>query len=159
MSEIEDRESPEDESQEDEFAEEIINKYFQKQNAKAAAEDLITGAHDPQMAGVAEVEMSEGVPTEKRGKVRRPVMAVGIWAKLATLKPKEALVLSSGKTVSFLKSGEYQMYLLTNRMVKIKDPVTQGHVYCPCENIIYFTVEADAATQRRLTKESNASST
>lgn len=129
----------------------IITKHFDKINA---AEELAVGAHDPNMNGAIEVEISpsEGVPVagSKVGKMRRPVLAVGIWAKVARAKFREPLVLSNGLQLSSASAPQYSMYLLTNRMIKVKDPKSGAHVYAPCENVIYFTVEGDDATRKRL---------
>lgn len=126
----------------------VISKHFDKINA---AEELAVGAHDPNMNGAIEVEISpsEGVPVNKTGKMRRPVLAVGIWAKVATAKFKEPLVLSDGTQISSAKSAQYTMYLLTNRMIKVRSP-KGAHVYAPCENVVYFTVEGDESTRKRL---------
>lgn len=140
----------------DPIAEEVINKHYERLNEKVAKEDRPVGAFDPMMNGAvaeSEANASEGVATEKVGKngrMRRPVLAVGIWAKLATLKPITPLVMSDGKQISFCKAADFDMYLLTNRMIKVKDHKADTHVYCPCENVAYFTVKGDDGAEKRL---------
>lgn len=89
---------------------------------------------------------------------RRMALPVGVWAKLASIKTYSPVRVGEESEKNFFMSRDYDIIILTNRTVRIKQKFPKrGHVYTPLENIVYYQVNADAAFEQRFQESSNES--
>lgn len=145
---------------EDDIGDAVLTKQAERANARQDALARLTPgrSYDPQMGGSKEAAVdaevaaaqSEGTPIEQKGTRPRPMLAVGVWAQLASVQFKSPVYLSgNAQQLTSARADKFEMYLLTNRTVKVID-FKKNHVYVPCENVSSFTVLDDDSCERRI---------
>lgn len=127
------------------------------------ARELLVGSKDDFMhensIGVDETtvmlnEDGQEIPPRIDRPSRRPLLPVGVWARLEGVRCKRdgAVKIGNKSEQLWFHTKDYDMLLLTNRTIRVVDRATNQHAYVPCENVAYFHVLKDAAFERRFEK-------
>lgn len=79
---------------------------------------------------------------------KRPLVPVSIWTRACAIKFVNSVRLGTKGDATFVTDQHYNIFLMTNRTVRVSDVSESFFIYVPMENVVYLQVDTNSLYER-----------